>query len=953
MKKLILFLLIFCSEFSQAQVIPIPQVIGLPAALNSKVDKVTGKSLVADTLSAKIQPHVTNISNPHATTKAQIGLGSADNTSDVNKPVSLAQKAALDLKQTVFTGICQEQFLTENDIFIDNTAMTLTIATVKNGQAISALNPICFYTDGNGVAVKHEKTAPVVFNFTNTDGVWYFYFDSSGNPIATQTVWSDFATIATVYRFYWNSTLSMATRNVIESIEFHKNDISWADHQWKHSEGTKYLHGFNISHNAITSGTPNINGSNAVIALSSGTNIDDNMEYSVDNASSGSVKFTQNLGTGTLPATSGKFICISNDASGLLEKIPATDFPFLWNTTTNIPQYLTTTGVRTDVAANNYFVYYIYALQDPRCGEAIKIKSAETDFSTSTLAAAHNWEQLQAIFPTLRDGEIRLLYKLTFEYKSTFDAGTKKAALRVVDDLRKQKTTTTATAGGLLPATSVVVTPIGNIASTNVQSALQELDSEKQPVGAYLTSEIDGSVINEIQDLSLSGNTLTLSSDATSVDVSQATAVLANTAKVSNANHSGDATGSTVLTLTTVNSNIGTYNNVTINAKGLATAGSNVGYLTGITSGQVTTALGYTPWWASNHPTTLSGYGITDTPWTSYLPLSGGTLSGTSPNILTVNRTNSDDNISIKFTGATISNWLGYTGGVLKTGTNSDISTQGKIVYHSGNLTNTLSTNYIPKWNGNDFVNSQALDNSTTYKILNSVNSNLLLHSSATNGKNWSINSRSDGYLLIGVYGVADYLYFKPSGDIVITNTTTSTSPSTGALVVGGGVGADHVRANNFYGNGSNLSGVQLPITITTDGTSGAAAMTGTNINIPNYSSNSSSGNGSVSASSISNFTGVAIKSHVYSVVGSVVTESITFTATAVASGYASISVAPAIPSRYELQRGAGVSEGNGLLSASVIVKVSSGTGDLTVYIFNGFAGASYNITAMIQYEIQ
>lgn len=51
-----------------------------------------------------------------------------------------------------------------------------------------------------------------------------------------------------------------------------------------------------------------------------------------------------------------------------------------------------------------------------------------------------------------------------------------------------------------------------------------------------------------------------------------------------NANHSGDASGATVLTLATVNSNVGTYNNITINAKGLATAGSNVNYSTDIHS---------------------------------------------------------------------------------------------------------------------------------------------------------------------------------------------------------------------------------------------------------------------------------------------------------------------------------------------------------------------------------
>jgi hypothetical protein len=45
---------------------------------------------------------------------------------------------------------------------------------------------------------------------------------------------------------------------------------------------------------------------------------------------------------------------------------------------------------------------------------------------------------------------------------------------------------------------------------------------------------------------------------------------------VTNATHTGDATGATVLTLATVNSNVGTFNSLTVNAKGLVTAASNV-----------------------------------------------------------------------------------------------------------------------------------------------------------------------------------------------------------------------------------------------------------------------------------------------------------------------------------------------------------------------------------------
>lgn len=39
--------------------------------------------------------HMENKSNPHAVTKAQVGLGNADNTADLDKPVSAAQEEAI------------------------------------------------------------------------------------------------------------------------------------------------------------------------------------------------------------------------------------------------------------------------------------------------------------------------------------------------------------------------------------------------------------------------------------------------------------------------------------------------------------------------------------------------------------------------------------------------------------------------------------------------------------------------------------------------------------------------------------------------------------------------------------------------------------------------------------------------------------------------------------------
>ena len=47
---------------------------------------------------------IANKSNPHEVTKAQIGLGNVDNTSDLNKPISSATQSALNLKQDTLTA---------------------------------------------------------------------------------------------------------------------------------------------------------------------------------------------------------------------------------------------------------------------------------------------------------------------------------------------------------------------------------------------------------------------------------------------------------------------------------------------------------------------------------------------------------------------------------------------------------------------------------------------------------------------------------------------------------------------------------------------------------------------------------------------------------------------------------------------------------------------------------
>lgn len=55
----------------------------------------------AATVQGNLTAHVGDGNNPHETTKDQVGLGSCDNTSDADKPVSTAQQTALNLKQDI------------------------------------------------------------------------------------------------------------------------------------------------------------------------------------------------------------------------------------------------------------------------------------------------------------------------------------------------------------------------------------------------------------------------------------------------------------------------------------------------------------------------------------------------------------------------------------------------------------------------------------------------------------------------------------------------------------------------------------------------------------------------------------------------------------------------------------------------------------------------------------
>jgi len=397
---------------------------------------------------------------------------------------------------TNFPGIDATTPITNADITFDTTARTLTIT-----PPLGYFNIFC---DGGGVIRRYRKVGNVVFPaWTDTSGTWFFYFDANGVAVTTQQPWtgSDFNSIAPIYRIIWNSTLVGAAKLVAQYIEYHLNTIPAETHRWEHANaGTIWMNGFVSASNALATTDPNADGRNTVIALSTGTNSDENLSYTVTN-SVDALPWNQDLGDitpATLNATnSGLFKIFTQDAGSNISFLPATRFPFAWDIATNRPEVISSVGVRTLVNDNRWFVYFVYASQNSVNGDAIKLVSYPIEQTSIANARAINWTDIQNTYPIFGlDQELRPLYRIIFYNDNAlggaFPAGCKYSVLREIQDLRKAAVTNTSTASGSLPASSITFVPTSTIASTNVQTAIEEVASDSVPkVGLVLDEYAD------------------------------------------------------------------------------------------------------------------------------------------------------------------------------------------------------------------------------------------------------------------------------------------------------------------------------------------------------------------------------------------------------------------------------------------------------------------------------
>ena len=118
--------------------------------------------LIADTgsdvtaLETKVNSHIANKSNPHTVTKAQVGLGNVNNTSDADKPVSTAQATAIaDAKSAgtaAQTAINNHAGLRNNPHVV--TRAQLGLATTDKVVFAKTTAPSGFFKESSDIRLK-------------------------------------------------------------------------------------------------------------------------------------------------------------------------------------------------------------------------------------------------------------------------------------------------------------------------------------------------------------------------------------------------------------------------------------------------------------------------------------------------------------------------------------------------------------------------------------------------------------------------------------------------------------------------------------------------------------------------------------------------------------------------------------------------------------------------------
>jgi len=298
---------------------------------------------------------------------------------------------------------------TDSTISFNNSTRTFTIAPVSTSYEV--------WTKGTKRTVSSSLTVTV----PNTTGLYYIYFDASGN-LQQQTTFFNLETETPVAYIYWNATAAYAS---FVADERHGVVMDWRTHEYLHrTHGAQFANGFGAS-NYVIAGNGSLD-SHMQLDLDGGTFYDEDLKITIVHSNTPANIWEQDLkGPAKIP-----MFYLNGNAEWKLDT--PTDFPLKQGTAR--PQYnRLNAGVwdTQDIANNNYGVTWILAtnnIQYPIIG----IIGQYSSDSEGQAEGRSFGDLLLTGFPVV---EYRPLYKIIYRCADAY-ANTPNARLQSIWDMR-------------------------------------------------------------------------------------------------------------------------------------------------------------------------------------------------------------------------------------------------------------------------------------------------------------------------------------------------------------------------------------------------------------------------------------------------------------------------------------------------------------------------------------
>lgn len=285
---------------------------------------------------------------------------------------------------------------------------------------------------------------------TSASGLHYVYFNASGVLQNDVNKWDIEGAGIPVCTVFWNGTAG----SVCDERHGAKRNQAW--HAWAHDTiGCRYESGLGQTY-------PDT--SNSKIHLLGGYIHDEDIEYAISEQKR--CRLWYEIAGGVW-----KWVNATDDGSGTYDR------PYIWNSISSKLQYPKSDSsyALTDLTAAQYLVVWVYATTD--IDRPIYILTSSKTAPYSNVASARS-----ATPPStagLLTPEMKIIYKWIFRGDGVYQEG--------VD----YRSSSSLPAGGSpsVSAAGVSFAPAGTIAATNVQTALEELDTEKLAASYYSNVE--------------------------------------------------------------------------------------------------------------------------------------------------------------------------------------------------------------------------------------------------------------------------------------------------------------------------------------------------------------------------------------------------------------------------------------------------------------------------------